>query len=508
MAMAGGASVLLHGCADDSGGGAGTDGETDSDGTTNDPSMPTTSSSSPSSTDPDGTGTGTTAEESSGESSSSSDTDEPPGDCEVEGEVIEFDPDAIPSLENGELPLAVMAGEMKPESVMLTVWVADGTAKTLRVWQPGEREGTVLLVHEEVVTPLDEGYIKVTVDGLCPGQWYRYAWFTDDFSGRSVIGNVRTAIAEDALEPLTLAVTCCNGGSLNWPSMHRMAENGFDMLLHLGDMAYNDGATSLEQYRLSWREYMAADGYKVGFSTAGMYCTWDDHEIDDNSNFDRETMDPEQLEKRQNAMDAFFELLPVDAEGPDYVLWRSFRWGLTAEIIVLDCRYERRPSQGLYISPEQMAFLKDRLLNSPCQFKLVMNSVPITNMPNVWDVAANDRWEGYPTSRNDIRDYINENAIDNVWFLGGDFHVCFVSRLEPTGEETWDRVREIACSGGNTNPVPAGVLGLGSAQFDYGITGPRGVILQIDPDANTLNVRMLNVDTGDDEFNQTYTFGV
>jgi alkaline phosphatase D len=471
---------------------------------TTDPSTSTSASTS-TSTDPDGTGTGTSDDTTDTASESSSDTDTPV-DCEVTGEIIDFDPESI--AEDAAFPLAVMAGEMKPESVMLTVWVADGTDKTLRVWQPGDRAGTVLLVHEEVVTPNADGFIKVTVDGLCPGQWYGYGWFSADFSGRSVLGQVRTAIADDALEPLTLAVTSCNGSSLSWPAMHRMAENGYDMFIHLGDMAYNDGAFTLEEFRASWREYMAADGFKVGFAAAGLYCTWDDHEIDNNSNFDPRTMDPEQLEKRQNAMDAFFELLPVDARGPDYVLWRSFRWGLTAEIIVLDCRYERRPSQGLYMSPEQMAFLKDRLLNSPCMFKIIMNSVPITNMPSVWDIAIDDRWEGFPTSRNDLRDFINDNAIDNVWFLGGDFHVCFVSTLEASGPTTWDGVREIACSGGNTNPVPAGLLELDSAQFDYGITGPRGVIIHLDPDVNTLNVRMLNVDTGADEFNQTYTFGV
>ncbi|MCH9686038.1 MAG: alkaline phosphatase D family protein, partial [Deltaproteobacteria bacterium] len=309
---------------------------------------------------------------------------------------------------------------------------------------------------------------------------------------------------QDSLEPLHVAISACNGNSFDWPALLRTADEYYDVFIHLGDMAYNDGAFSLPEYRASWRNYLAGEGFRQCYARSGMYATWDDHEIDDNSNFDRETMDPMQLQKRQNAMDAYFETLPIEAEGPDYQLWRSFRWGRTAEIIVLDCRYERRPSQGEYMSEQQLAWLEQILLDSPCHFKIVVNSVPITNMPLAWDLAAFDRWEGFPASRNRLLDLIDDNLITNVWFLSGDFHTCFVSRVEPGGGLIANTY-EIAVTGGRSNPLPDFLTGFDGPQFDYGVTVPRGCVLIFDPESNAVNVRFIDPQTGEDLFNESLT---
>ena len=105
---------------------------------------------------------------------------------------------------------------------------------------------------------------------------------------------------------------------------------------------------------------------------------------------------------------AFFEHLPIrrDAVEPDRV-WHSLRYGRTAEVFVLDSRSERKPSTltssgQQYLSPQQLEWLKGALMASPCVFKVLLNSVPITNFPGLLDFVANDRWEGYPAARNDI----------------------------------------------------------------------------------------------------------
>lgn len=513
-----GGAALIVGCGDDPGEAASDTSSSDtstggSDPTgaaptsTGDPTTTaatTTGDSSGTTTDP-GTGEPTTSSTSTGEASTGDASTGEPAVCA--GQAIAFEPAAI-SLDAALFPTAVMAGEMRPTSVMLAVFIAEPGARTLRVWRSGEVAGEVELVHEAQVEPGVDGFLKVVVDGLCPGTWYSYGLFVgapDGFTARSLIGEFRTAIADDVLEPLTLALGSCNGASLVWPSMTVTADEYYDMFIHLGDMAYNDGATSLAEFRASWRKYLGADGYKQAFARAGLYATWDDHEIDNNSNFDRETMDPQQLAKRQNAFDAFFEALPIDAQGPDYQLWRSFRWGLTAEIIVLDCRYERRPSMQQYISPAQMAFLKQRLLESPCHFKVVMNSVPITNMPLPWDIAADDRWEGYPGQRQELLAHIDQHDIRNVWFLSGDFHVCFVSRLEPGGQQLSARTREIAVTSGNTNPIPEFLTQLDPPQFAYGVHQPRGVLVTFDPRADNVLVRFLDPQTGEELYAETLT---
>ena len=57
-------------------------------------------------------------------------------------------------------------------------------------------------------------------------------------------------------------------------------------------------------------------------------------------------------------------------------MWRSFRWGRTLELFVLDTRGERRPStrhtpHAEYLSPAQFAWLTDGLARSDAAFKFV-----------------------------------------------------------------------------------------------------------------------------------------
>jgi phosphodiesterase/alkaline phosphatase D-like protein len=497
------AAGLVTACADDAaliGDGTGTetgDGDGDPSGDGDGDGDPTGDGDGDPSGDGDGDPTGDGDGDGDGDPSGDGDGDGD-GDPICEPTVLDFDPEAVP-VDDQQFPLALMAGEMRPTSVMLTVFIADAAPKRLRVWQPGEAAGQILLAAELDMIPDVDGYAKISVEGLCPGQWYRYAYFVVDdqggeeqFSARSRIAEVRTAIASNSLEPLTVACSACNGSSLQWPALARTAEEYYDLFLHLGDMAYNDGAFTLEQYRDRWKQYLGAEGFKSVYGLAGLYATWDDHEITDNSQFDRETTDPQELQKKANALRSYFEVLPIDAEAPDYRLWRSFRWGLTAEFIVLDCRYERKPSIGEYMTQAQMDWLKQTLADSPCHFKVILNSVPITDMPLIWDVAAADRWEGFPNSRNELLGFIDAEQIDNVWFIAGDFHVCFVSRLQPSGSNLSARTREIAMTGGNTN-ILGNTLGF-SGHFDFGSGSPHACLLTFDPALDSVNVRFIRTD--------------
>jgi alkaline phosphatase D len=295
LVMAASGIAWLSGCGDDAIDGSGTDDGSSSSGGGTSTAGPSTSSTAGSSGPG---GTGSTTDDSEG-STGPGDTEGWEG-CEG-GEIIEFAPDDIPQ-DDSVYPLAVMAGEMKPESAVLAIFIADGDPKTLRVWQPGPDAGTVNLLVETSVEPDADGYAKVPVDGLCPGQWYQYAYFEPNFSARSPIGEFRTAIADDVLEPLTLAVTACTGDAFDWPALSFMADEYYDMFIHLGDMAYNDGSVSLAEYRASWKDYLAVDDMKKAYLRAGLYATWDDHEVDNNSSWDPRTMDPDELARIQRTL--------------------------------------------------------------------------------------------------------------------------------------------------------------------------------------------------------------
>ncbi|MCY1072650.1 alkaline phosphatase D family protein [Nannocystis sp. RBIL2] len=521
LKLAGATLVAVPACADDvMAGTEGPGGSSTGDGssTTTSGDVPTTGA--PTTSSSTSTGDGTTTSSTGADSTSTGDdgttstsTGEPsdmgaqPQACE--GQEIAFAPDAVAE-DLARFPTAVMAGAMRQESALLHGRSELPEPVLLRVWQPGDAEGTVRVVRELEVTPDENGYLRQLVDGLCPGQWYRYGFFATDRGepvARGVLGEFRTAIADDAMEPLTVAISCCNGlDNFPWPALQRTSDEYYDVFLHLGDMAYNDGEMSLADYRGNWQAYLAvADGggMALAYARAGLYCTLDDHEV--TNDFNPETIDPQRL---QDAMTSYFEAIPVTDTPMEFRVWQSFRWGLTAEFIVLDCRTERKPSTAnsadpIYLSKEQMAWLKERLQSSPCHFKVILNSVPITDMPTIpWDFAANDRWEGYPVQRQELLDFIAAEDIANVWFLSGDFHTCFISHVEPDGDGVVAKTREIAVTGGNTN-----ILGdfLAAPQFSFGSSNPHGCIITFDPAADEVLVRFIDADSGQDAYSETLT---
>jgi alkaline phosphatase D len=357
----------------------------------------------------------------------------------------------------------------------------------LKVWKEGSVPGKVLMVIDKAIPRGKDGYTKVPLTGLNGGQWYSYAFFSG--KERSVVGRFRTAFAPGVLAPLTIGATTCTKNTLApFESLQKLAKERIDCILHMGDMSYNDGAKTVAEYRKVWRKQLQAGGYKELLPRAGMYITWDDHEI--TNNFDPEKLDKKHLAAGKNA---FFETLPVE-RGPNDRLWNSYLWGNTAEIILLDSRSERKPStrksnDPIYLGKAQMKWVKERLKKSPAHFKLLMNSVPMTNMPAIW-LSSSDRWEGFKKQREELLNHITDNNIKGVWFLSGDFHVGFVSKLEEKGK--WSKLREVAVGPGDSYPNPLGVVGLPKKQFDFGSSYTKVMTtLTFDPKANEVRIRFV-----------------
>lgn len=425
-----------------------------------------------------------------------------------------FNPDALPPAEL-LFGLGVQAGAAEPTALTFWTHVSDGQPRTLRVWRPAADAGQVMLAHESTVAPNDGGFLKQRVTGLAPDTVYSYAFLDGEgpaFSRRSVVGRARTAYPADYLWPITVgATTCTNRREAPWVALSRQANEPLDVLLNLGDMSYNDGAGTPSDFRAKWRTALADPGYRDLLPTVGTYNVWDDHEFD--NNFDPETMLPSQL---QAARDAFFEHLPAEPNPANGKLWRSFRWGRTAEFFLLDCRSERRPSTRTsdnpqYMSPEQHAWFTQALLDSPAHFKVVLNSVPVVNFPNSFWAAQDDRWEGWGAARQRMVGFIEENNIRNVWFLSGDFHLGYVARLEAE-QGFLHRVFDIAVGPGGNTGNPLAALAMSSQdvraeafpdnQFVFFHGRISSTTLVFDPLQNQVRVRMVDAFTGEVFFEQ------
>ncbi len=448
-------------------------------------------------------------------------------DASADGAVrVAFNPSAT-AVDDDAFPQGVQAGAMSASAV--TLWARVSGARRasplrLLVWRDvldddgGIAEGADVVYDEPVDVLSDDdvadasGVIKVRVSGLAAGVIYRYGVFAvadgaaDSVAAvaRSAVGRVKTALADDACAPVLFgATTCTNPRSAPFLALTQMAETDpelgdIDALLHVGDMVYADGSRSADDYRGHWRAALADPGYRAVLQQAGMYLSWDDHEFDNNIN-------PEDVpaERLEVAKRAFFEH-SAQERGDDGAAWTSHRWGTAVEVIQLDARSERRPSlrgtdSAAYLSRAQMDFVKARLKDSPCHFKVVMNSVPMTKMPPVW-IFEGDRWQGYEPAREELLGFLEEHDIDNVWFVSGDFHVGFVGRLEQEGFRS--RLWEVAVGpGGNLgNPIMAFVLGgqreevFPRAQFVYGEGRLAATRMLFDPASDSVRIKYTATD--------------
>jgi phosphodiesterase/alkaline phosphatase D-like protein len=429
------------------------------------------------------------------------------------GARVAFSPETV-AVDEAVFPLGVQAGSSRAvvEGATAVLWtVVDGARPDLRlrVWRDSDRADEVVLVKDlPVGQDADaDGVVKVVVDGLAPSTAYRYGFFTGDanpggqrFAARSVLGQLRTAYAVDWVWPVTLgATTCTNQQHAPFRALERLAEQSLDVFVHLGDMVYADGSVTRDDYRAHWRRTLADPGFRALLPRAGGLYVWDDHEFDNN-------LDPERTapEKIANARDEFFAHLPMQPNASGG-LWQSWRWGRSVELFALDCRTERRPStretaQPVYLGDAQLAWLKQALKDSPCHFKVLLNSVPMTRMPSLW-AASSDRWQGYEVQRAELLRFLQDNAIDNVWFLAGDFHVGFVSRVEATGFGR--NVFEVAAGPGGNLGNPLAFLAtqpeyaeevFPSSQFFYGRGQLAATTLTFDPRNDVVRVRFFGTD--------------
>ncbi|MBA3501129.1 MAG: alkaline phosphatase D family protein [Deltaproteobacteria bacterium] len=412
---------------------------------------------------------------------SSSSSGDPPG-ADANDPPPRIDPpDAV--TESMQFPLGVSAGDIAGNHALVWTRYAGTAALTAYVWRL-DGDTYVEELGPFAATPND-GFVHVAIEGLRAGAQYRYTFFEGDRTARSKIGRFRTPA--DGANVVTFgAISCTDSGRATDPIARAAVHPDLDAFLFLGDNAYCDGAKTLADYRDKYDEHFGRPAHVDLRASTGMYITWDDHEVDNDWN--PETIAAPQIAA---AFQTFFDHAPYlrNAQSPNRI-WRSARWGTTVEVFVLDCRSERKPStrsgaNAQYISPEQLAWLEQGLATSPCRFKLIMNSVPITNMPNVWDLYKVDRWEAYAAQRTRILQYIDDQQIKGVLWLSGDFHLAFISKVATSGAGMTQR--EVLCGPGGQSPN-ALLPSLTAPQFGYKTGTNNYTTLRFDPAAGEVRV--------------------
>lgn len=336
----------------------------------------------------------------------------------------------------------VQAGDVSESRVILSFRT---TATDLELVVVEADGGNWVEFHRQSLQRQDET-VQFSLEGLRADQSYRYVVYDFETQKRSRVGRFRTPPTERRV--LVIGATSCLGGNEPWSNLIYAAKEKFDCFLLLGDTVYADGAVSLEDYRTFWRHAMSVQGLSDVTASTSIFATWDDHEV--GNNWLAADLAPGQYE---DALQAYRESLP-QTTGSQGSIWRKMAYGPDLDLFILDCRSER--TETLYLSVEQMDWLKAQLSTSTARFKIILNSVPINDYTDMLgDALAEDRWQGYPTQREEILSYITDNAITGVLWLSGDVHHAMINHPDAPGEGPGDQQWEVAAgpSGSTLNVV-------------------------------------------------------
>lgn len=410
---------------------------------------------------------------------SGGDSADPIGSPERAAEPSEWEPEG--TLDADAFAWGIQTGDATTDSVQVSIRSNEGTLRVVLV--VADEDGWTRDREEEHPC---EHRANFALDGLRPDTAYRLVAYGS--AGRSAVARFRTALAEDQDRKLIFGVTSCIGRpNAPWPNLAFVPGEELDFFGLLGDTVYADDARTLEEYRGFYDEAYSTEGLNLAALSTSMVATWDDHEV--TNNWDSEDVAESRV---ADAKAAFLEACP-QVRGPDGVMWRSLRWGTVVEIFVLDSRGERDASVGQYLSDAQKAWLVEGVTNSPAAFKLVFNSVPISDLSDLLgDAQAADRWSGFPTQRAEVLTALDD--VPGVIWLTGDLHFAALTWTGKQGDPGAGQP-EVLCgpSGSNRNPLAALYTG-DTTQFPILLSEWNWVRFEADAALGTLRVQFIGDD--------------
>lgn len=406
----------------------------------------------------------------------------------------------------GLAPAIVTSERLRPVTPS-GVQVGDVTANRAVVWSRADRPSRMVVeiaAHESmrgartIVGPNaleNSGYTaRIDLGGLSPGEpiFYRVRFESLAHPGafsEPITGQFRTAPPDR--RSLTIAWTAdvvgqgwgINpefGGLRMFETMLRVEP---DVFIHSGDMIYADNplvaevplgegrvwrnlvtpakshvAETLDDFRGNYAYNLLDEHLRRFNARVPMIAQWDDHEVLNNWYPGRSLEADARYTEKSVALlaargrRALFEYVPI-RHHPDEVerVYRSYSYGPSAEIFVLDQRSYRGPNthnrqeasgpDSAMLGRIQLDWLKQALLASPATWKIVASDMPIGLM--VGDGQRDGRpafeaWangEGPPLGREheiaELLTFLKRQRVCNIVWLTADVHYAAAHRYDP-----------------------------------------------------------------------------
>ena len=237
-------------------------------------------------------------------------------------------------------------------------------------WQVATDRGFNEIVSSgAVMASAERDYtVKVDAKGLAPGGRYFYRFIAEGI--RSPVGATRT-LPVGEVSQFRLGVCSCSNYPQGFFNVYQhMANANLDLVLHLGDYIYeyaegvydNSVATgklgrqvepqneivSLEDYRMRYGLYRTDKDLQSVHAKLPFVCVWDDHELSNdawnNGAENHNAGEGDFSARKRAAMQAYHEWMPIrtTSEGDQAPIYRSFKLGDLADLIMLDTRHNGR----------------------------------------------------------------------------------------------------------------------------------------------------------------------
>ncbi|MFT4077326.1 MAG: alkaline phosphatase D family protein [Asticcacaulis sp.] len=269
----------------------------------------------------------------------------------------------------------VASGDPLPDAVILWTRISGLERGADITWQVAHDDSfTTLIAQGKTYTDAGRDYtVKVDIRGLTPDTDYVYRFLAGPIA--SPVGRTRTLPLET--DKVVLAVASCSLHPNGYFNAYRAIADlpRVDAVVHLGDYIYEYGAgltdygmgngrmlmripepaheiVSLADYRMRHAQYKRDADLQAAHARAPWICVFDDHEICNNPWRDgAENHQPDEGDwgvRKAAALKAYSEWMPIRDAEPGKLreaIYRSFRFGKLAELVMLESRLLARSKQ-------------------------------------------------------------------------------------------------------------------------------------------------------------------
>lgn len=358
----------------------------------------------------------------------------------------------------------VASGDPLPDRVIIWTRVTpDDSVSAVPVkWEVAEDENFSSIYQSDTTSAsaLRDYTVKVDVDALKPDHVYFYRFSA--LGKTSIVGRTKTAPVATK-DSLRFAIASCANWEFGYFSAYdKMADQPIlDAVLHLGDYIYEYGVgrygdttlgrinippheiVSLQDYRTRYSLYRLDKGLRRVHQQHPFIAIWDDHEIANNSTVTgAQNHQPEEgdYEKRKAAAkQTYYEWMPI-RESKE--LYRAFSFGPLADVIMLDERLAGRDpeitdinnptlksEERSMLGATQLRWFENALQSSKATWKVIGNQVIFSDV-FIKDIYPKmernlDSWDGFPSEKKKLVDFIRANKIQDIIITSGDTHASW-----------------------------------------------------------------------------------